>query len=107
MTEWVTVKVPASDRDECKEIRPDSATFGDCLVAGAKLLSGGEGVQEAPKDFQPVGSADPNELVDAIAAEIDTAAFDGGMSDEKADRILRRLDDLETEFNALREGLQR
>lgn len=39
---------------------------------------------------------DADELVDAIATEIDTAAFNGAISDEQAERILRRLDDLET-----------
>lgn len=39
MTDWVTVRVPEPDRDEAKDIRPDDATHGDCLVAGAKALA--------------------------------------------------------------------
>lgn len=69
--EWVTVKVPKRDREDAKAARPDSATFGDCLVAGAKLLSGGEGVEPAPVELQSV-ETDGVELPDAetIADEL-------------------------------------
>jgi len=35
MTNWVTIRVPESDREDAKAARPDDATHGDCLVAGA------------------------------------------------------------------------
>ena len=39
MTNWVTIRVPEANRDDAKDIRPDNATHGDCLVAGAKILA--------------------------------------------------------------------
>lgn len=37
--DWVTIKVPEEDRDKAKDYRPEGATHGDCLVAGAERLS--------------------------------------------------------------------
>lgn len=37
--EWVTVKVPAEDKERADDYRPDGSTFGDCLVAGAERLN--------------------------------------------------------------------
>lgn len=42
MTEWdnpKTIRVPEHQWSDSKEIRPDGATHGDCLVAGARLLA--------------------------------------------------------------------
>ena len=41
--------------------------------------------------------SDPSaeEIAEELKGEIDTAAFNGGISDEQAERILGRLDDLE------------
>ena len=39
MTNWVTIRVPEPDRDAAKEMRPDDATHGDCLVAGSQALN--------------------------------------------------------------------
>jgi len=69
MTEWVTVKVPESDRDECKEIRPDSATFGDCIVAGAKSLSDGDVILP--------NQTDAEDIADEIVGRIDMTADPG------------------------------
>ena len=66
MTEWVTIRVPEGDRDEAKDVRPDDATHGDCLVAGAKALAEG-------RMPDPEGRVLPEdvaaELVDELAAE--------------------------------------
>ena len=37
---WITVKVPEQDKARADEQRPESATYGDCLRAGAEVLAG-------------------------------------------------------------------
>lgn len=64
MTNWVTIRVPEDDRDDAKEIRPDDATHGDCLVAGAKALAG---VDDSPK-------VDMDGLIDELKNELSMAA---------------------------------
>jgi len=61
--------------------------------------------QYNPSEDEPMQEVDTSEIVDQLTQEIDSMAFNGQMSDEKADRILTRLDDIETEFKTLREAL--
>lgn len=63
MTNWVTVKVPEADRERAKEYRPDGATYGDCLVAGAERLN-------EHLDSDTSLSAGANMDTDALAASI-------------------------------------
>jgi len=82
-TEWVTIRVPEPDRDDAKDIRPDDATYGDCLLAGAKALADGEDV------VTPDGGTDAEELADAVAAKVATDV------DARLSEITNRLDELE------------
>jgi len=98
MTNWVTIRVPESDRDEAKDVRPDDATHGDCLVAGAKALAG--------QDTESVATeADAHAVAEAIKGEISMANEPGVEID--AERIINRIDDLETELTRQHEGLKR
>jgi len=74
MTNWVTIRVPESDREDAKAARPDDATHGDCLVAGAKALAGddGESIAETAVDVTP--EIDDDAVADgASLAEIQEA----------------------------------
>jgi len=113
MTNWVTIRVPESDRDDAKDIRPDDATHGDCLVAGAKALAGQEPVY-AIGDDEP---ADHLETTVEVTPELDgdaanelVAELEQRLStdvDEPADRIINRIEDLETELTRQHEELGR
>jgi hypothetical protein len=62
--EWVTIRVPEADRDAAKNRRPEEATHGDCLVAGAEQLN-----EHTESDPSPaIGNADMD--VDALRAAI-------------------------------------
>jgi len=76
MTNWVTIRVPEANRDDAKEIRPENATHGDCLVAGAKALSG----------------ENPNADVDDLKA---VAATPEDLTKLRGD-ILERMDTIES-----------
>lgn len=92
MTDHTTIQITKAQADELQARRThDDESYKSVI---ARLLEG---------DSSAINS---DELVADIAAEVDTAAFNGGMSGEKADRILGRLDDLETEFQTLRDGLR-
>jgi len=77
MTEWVTIRVPEHNRDDAKEIRPDDATHGDCLVAGAKALANGE-----------------DQLNDDSSTETQTHDTDTSELMDKLRRLNNRLDEL-------------
>ena len=107
MTNWVTIRVPETDRDAAKEMRPDNATHGDCLVAGSQVLNAAAqagfsddvvgylqymedqaaGVYESDSDTVSV-----DELVDELKSELSMAADPVVTADieamqEKLDRI--------------------
>lgn len=64
MTNWVTIKVPEDDRDEAKAARPEDATWGDVLVAGAVWLNGEQ--ESGVGDLEPFGGEVPD-LEQALA----------------------------------------
>lgn len=89
-TEWVTVKVPREDKEKAKEYRPEGATFGDCLRAGAERLND-------HLDSDPLVGADypdpeeyAREVVDAVAVEADGQGRVD--SDDLSDAVARKLD---------------
>lgn len=90
MTNWVTVKVPEDNREKASEYKPEDATWGDCLVAGAERLN--DHLDSDP----PVGADYPDpeeyarEVVDAVAVEADGQGRVD--SDALADAVARRLD---------------
>lgn len=101
--EWVTVKVPKADREASKDARPDDASHGDCLVAGAKALAGGD---EREEDTQEKVVAEIREKlgldgdvdIPSIVAE-DAAVVDGEVdfepfydAEEIADAVADELD---------------
>lgn len=57
------------------------------------LMETWEGANQEPSD--PMQDVNTSDITNELAQEIDALAFDGAMSDEKADKILGRLDDLE------------
>jgi len=85
---WVTIRVPEEDRDAAKDIRPDDATHGDCLVAGAKVLAG-----EAPTEANPEGrvidESTAREIVDELAHEAGGPEVD---DEEIANAVVRQFD---------------
>lgn len=91
-TEWVTVKVPAADRDAAKDARPTGATHGDCLVAGARALAG-DGAPGAGAGVL----ADTNterEAVETLTREVEArvAAGEDVDADAIAERLVERYD---------------
>lgn len=76
-TEWVTVKVPKADREQANVYKPDSATWGDCLVAGAKALAKPSADDEsiprsvAQSDDVMVTTEPTDALIDALRDELD------------------------------------
>lgn len=93
MTEWVTVKVPEADREMAKETRPDGATYGDCLVAGAQeladsptLLAGGS--------IQPIVDEEVEKAKRALREEIEAreaAAFETDFPTAEVKTALRAV----------------
>jgi len=64
MTEWVTIRVPEPNRDDAKDIRPNDATHGDCLVAGAKALADGNVDTDSTTDVEDLSTNLNEEIID-------------------------------------------
>lgn len=89
--DWVSIRVPEADRETCKEYRPDDATYGDCLVAGAERLN-----EHLDSDTARFGGdvddalrvagvpPDAETVAEAVVAELDG---DGPDADELAAKI--------------------
>jgi flagellar capping protein FliD len=93
MTEHTTIQITKAQADELQERKThDDESYKSVI---ARLLDGNSSV------------IDTGDVTDELMQEIDSMAFNGQMSDEKADRIMNRIDDLETEFKTLRERLER
>jgi len=94
MTEWVTIRVPEHNRDDAKEIRPDDATHGDCLVAGAKALANGEGGTD--KDFEDYFTPDVAQTIAQHVIQDIEINSDTDTSElmDKLRRLDNRLDEL-------------
>lgn len=73
-TEWVTVKVPREDKEKAKEYRPEGATFGDCLRAGAERLN--DHLDSEPSDLPTGVSMDAEVLAGRLRDEIDKAGIE-------------------------------
>lgn len=79
-TDWVTIKVPESDREQADDYKPDGVTWGDCLVAGAERLA--DDLESDTRRFEPeTATADVEEL----AAEIRQELGFGGDPEKLAD----------------------
>lgn len=92
-TEWVTVRVPAEDRERAKAERPDGATHGDCLVAGAEALAD----RDAPTDADALADAvaERVSMANEPGVEIDTESIlsDLARLQELVDQVPERTAD--------------
>ena len=83
MTNWVTIKVPEEARDKARE---DPRTYGEILEAGCETATSTETEQT------------PERIAQEVANALDMAAFNGALSDEQANELIGRLDDLEAQL---------
>lgn len=78
---WVTIKVPEEVRDEARD---DDRTYGEIMQAGLGT--------------HPVESDVPvDEIAEELKAEIDSLTFSGAVFEEEAERIMDRIDDLQSQ----------
>ena len=109
MTDWddpKTIRVPERQWSESKKTRPDDATHGDCLVAGAKALNGDvhTGDVEDFNNHVPNPSVDTDALVAALQDEISMANEPGVQIDEG--RMMALLETIEERTGKLERLLE-
>lgn len=79
--EWVTVKTPKEDRDKASDYKPDGATWGDCLVAGAERLN--EHLDSDPQRFDSSAEVELtfyDGQIDALSERLEAAVGGSGVS---------------------------
>lgn len=95
MTNRTTINVSKEAHQNAKEEKKDDESWSDyiqrCIDEPANVSNDG---------------VDTAEIVAELEQAIDSMAFSGAISDEKADDILTKLKDLETEMQNLREAIQ-
>lgn len=83
-TTWKTVKVPEGDKERADDYRPDGATWGDCLVAGAERLN-----DSLDSDTRAYLDGTEGVDVDALASALtDEISVEQGV---EADALARRV----------------
>jgi hypothetical protein len=92
MTDWTSLSVTEEQKEVLEEAKPEGMTMGVFLV------------KSITDDIETHSNADvaidTNEIVAELEQAIDSMAFSGAISDEKADEILGRLDDIESNIPA-------
>lgn len=104
MTEWKTIKVPEEAKREADDAKPGPATWADCLVAGAKELSGEphvtataevkpfvdeERLEEIRQQLEELDPTQPvSEQLDRVEASVETI-------ETRTGRIERQLEELQ------------
>lgn len=91
MTEWVTIKIPEQTRDEARE---DSRTY-------EQIMKDGLGKPALDRN----GDVDADVIAEELKNTISMANEPGVELD--TERIINRVDDLETELKREIEGLKR
>lgn len=97
-----SVSIPNDDLETAQDYKPDTATWGDCLVAGAERLNenlDSDVVSGHDSRFytgDPSNTVDVDAIIDELKTAIDTTAYDGGLSDEHAEELLSSLEAIET-----------
>jgi len=66
---YESVSVPQDDHDTAQEYKPDGATWGDCLVAGAERLN--EHLDSDTGRFGNSGDIDTDELAREVSRQFD------------------------------------
>jgi hypothetical protein len=84
MTNWVTIKIPETTRDKAKN---DSRTYEEIMKAGLES-----------DNNNAYDNTDAQDIANEVVNQIDVAAFNGGISDEKADEVIGKLEDMRSQM---------
>jgi len=94
--DYKTMRVPEDAYEAAKDSKRDGETWGQFL----------QRCTNTPPEFREYVEVD--DVVGELVAEIDSMAFNGQVSDDRADEIIGRLEDLENTIpRRVAEELQR
>jgi len=107
--EWVTIRVPRADRDTAKDRRPEDATHGDCLVAGAERLN--EHLDSEPDITATVRPEVDEDALEDIETRINELKNNLSMADElgvelDTERLFAAIETIEERTGRLEQMLE-
>jgi hypothetical protein len=91
--EWVTVKIPKQVRNQARD---DPRTYGRIMQAGLEVPS--DDLQQYEEFVDTVEQA-----IHDAQSSVDVTAFEGGMSDDRADEIIATLEGVRSALGTVEE----